>query len=28
VTQFVSYPLPVFVETVPTLHGSKYFFLS
>jgi len=25
VTQFDTYPLPVFEETVSTLHGSKYF---
>ena len=25
VTQFETYPLPVFEETVSTLHGSKYF---
>jgi hypothetical protein len=25
VTQFETYPLPVFEETVATLHGSKYF---
>jgi hypothetical protein len=25
VTQFETYPLPVFEETVSTLHGSRYF---
>jgi len=27
VTQFDTYPLPLFEETVSTLHGSKYFIL-